>query len=181
MIFYISVCVIIPVVLISCIIFFLYLADNDIFLRILATIVGAALGTVASLLILALWYTPFSYGSRYTTGTSIESMPIVSLSSGNRISGGFTLGCGKINEISYYYFYKNKGNKDDNIYVRDKIKLEKTLIKEMPEGSEFQPRLEWEVTHYEWPKWVGPCMTKDVPNNYMLVVPYGTIVKEFSL
>lgn len=103
--------------------------------------------------------------------------PIASLSINSETNGSFMLGSGYINEIEYYIFYKIHGN---DRYSREKIRVRGTMI---VESNETEPQLRYDYETIEGNIWIGQTMVRDLREvkNRELIVPKGTIIKEFNI
>ena len=99
---------------------------------------------------------------------------IISIRNNDVTSGNFMLGCGKINQSEYYfYFYKTLNGG----YARGKKDVNRTVI---VEDNTTTPHIEILKTTYEsksgWFKFSG-----QEEEDYKIVVPKGTILNKFQL
>ena len=109
-----------------------------------------------------------------------DTKAIVSLSNGTEAQGSFTLGCGSIEEVPYYYFFKEVAK---DTYKIDKVNANETVIKET---TNRVPCLAWnEVTKKSVLAFRTGFELFDVntlkEGNNILYVPKGTVVKEFAV
>ena len=102
---------------------------------------------------------------------------IVSLRNNSEMSGSFFLGTGTIGETQYYYYYKDLG---DGKYKHDKVAVWRTTIQETDTVSPCFEMYEDRFTKdYSW--LIPEAFALNRPWKCTLVVPKGTIIKEFKL
>lgn len=99
---------------------------------------------------------------------------IVSIRNNDVISGNFMLGCGRINQSEYYfYFYKTLNGG----YARGKKDVNRT---EIVENNGHVPQIRMLTTSYEsksgWFKF-----REQQEEKYIIIVPKNTIVNKFQL
>jgi len=111
-------------------------------------------------------------------GEEYYSIEIVSLDTELSLHGSFVLGSGQINSSSYYYYYVLR--KDGGLR-RCCVKTHRAIIYEgLGEGT---PRLKWTQWVYR-PGWLTklPYFTEICvdPEDYYLIVPENTVIREFN-
>lgn len=99
---------------------------------------------------------------------------IYSLKTTDVVSGTFTLGSGKIEQVEYYYFLRKNGNSE---FVRGKSIVENTSI---VESDSEHPNLKRKHKIYEsrsgWIKWV-----EGKTDEYRIVIPTGSVTHDYSI
>jgi hypothetical protein len=99
---------------------------------------------------------------------------IVSIRNNDVTSGNFTLGCGRIEETEYYfYFYKTLNGG----YARGKKSVNKT---EIVENNAHIPQIKILTTSYKSKSGLFK-FDEQKEEKYIIVVPKGTILNKFQL
>jgi hypothetical protein len=105
--------------------------------------------------------------------TGYKTTPIASLSARNDTGGQFVLGCGTVNETSYYYYYKVVG---DNSYQLDKVGAMGVTISERDEPP---------CVRYARKRCSSKFLRFMIGDEYVsgrpeIVIPKGSIIKKFN-
>jgi len=104
---------------------------------------------------------------------------IISVNNDNQINS-FVLGSGYINEVEYYFYFVKT---NDGGYIRGKIMASNVTIYE---NNEISPRLQW-IKYIPKQEKITKYLFGDLSNrvydnkDYKLIVPKGTIMREFKL
>jgi len=134
-------------------------------------VMGLGIGVVLSLVCT----TGVTYQDSY-----VFSNDIISLKGNSEVSSSFFLGTGSINEHQYYVYYLDLGS---SRYKLDKVKTSRTIIVQdnnLKDKGELRV-FEGIAVGNVWSKLAGPFKNECSKQSYELVVPEGTIIKEFKL
>lgn len=104
----------------------------------------------------------------------VEITEICSINRENLTEGSFFIGSGSINDVAYFFYYVKDGA---DTYHLSKIIAEDTTI---IENSQLVPGIYKDRMLKVYPKWSG-LGENEYTKNIRIVVPKGTIIKEFSL
>ena len=122
----------------------------------------AVIGCIIAFAIYWHWYVP-----EKCPPLNEVSTPIYSLDLGNKIQGSFLIGIGNIEQKPKYYFYKM----EQDGMILETVSADYTVIIERDD----MPRL----IHYEIPREM--CKENTDSKKDVLIVPYGTIKKNFDV
>lgn len=100
---------------------------------------------------------------------------LASLRDQSSVSGNFFLGIGSIDEVQYYTYYVDHGNKQ---YSRDKIEVDDVLM--INESDTIPPRLTRYVNVFNNPTY-HLFAVDSLTERYEFTIPVGSIIKKFKL
>jgi len=115
---------------------------------------------------------PFEYALP-TRLDHVKNIALISMRNGNEISGSFFLGCGTVDEKTYYYYYASLGN---GRYVLEKKATESAVIIE-EDRSDGLLQISVYAIDRSWRSWVF----SDILYKYEFHIPQGSIQRNFTL
>lgn len=105
--------------------------------------------------------------------TYTYKIPIVSLRNNDNIEGRFTLGCGSIDTVEYYYCYVKRS---DGGFRRLKVETIDVVIYE----SDNEPHYTWKIKKVNKGFWSPFDFTVGTSYDKKLIVPKKTVVRKFQ-
>ena len=131
---------------------------------------------VVLVLVTLVWFVPMSvmnpeYNVRATSTTEIYSLRTTEL-----VSGNFTLGCGQINNETYYIYYTQNG---DGSYSINKVEAEDCKIFMDRQSGGTLVRVYKQIDNLELSEHWGFEKEKYVGTE--LHLPYGSLIQDYSV
>ena len=155
-----------------------YIAQEDDDIGI-GVVMGLFVSFLTSSFIILVLFLPLGlhYSEKIVTDSSQYHQDIVSLRDNSSLSGEFFLGYGKIGTDNCYIYYHKV---DNNQFIQRSISTSNVTI---VETNEQTPKLQWNNYYYKTPNWLMPdWWTNDEHSeNLKLIVPKGTIIKQFKV
>lgn len=141
---------------------------------IFSWILGLIISFFLSMLVLLGIFQFFRWLDADVSQTYKQTVTITSIKNSNNVSGSFMLGCGNIESVEYYYYYKFNGEG----YIRGKKRVENTTIIERENET---PHVEVLVNQYKSKSGLIRNYTDEQEESYRIIVPKGTVLSKFEV